>query len=92
MSNIKSNHFYGFYLFLTLFCVKASALDLVSQSESQSPESYRLWCSSPEGYYPQVSACNVAWVRLRHVPKSDEVRPPHLLIPVAPPAGSKELK
>lgn len=70
-------------LFISTLGLSACANEPIEQA--QHPESLRLRCSSPEGYYPHVTDCPQDWIREFHPAKTDEARPPLLIRPVQPP-------
>lgn len=74
---------YCISLFVGSLGLSACANEPIEQA--QPPEALRLWCSSPQGYYPHVPDCPQGWIREFHPTKRYEARPPLLIRPVQPP-------
>jgi hypothetical protein len=75
-------------LLVGLLGLSACANEPIEQA--QPPESLRLWCSSPEGYYPRVADCPQGWTRESHSPQPNEAHPPLLVRPVQPPPSLEQ--
>lgn len=67
-------------LFLLFGCASSP-----STSQAVPPTSFRLWCPSPEGFYPQVASCPSGWQRQASLYQQGEAKPPLLMTPVPPP-------
>jgi len=62
-----------------------SGCSVLSDAQARVPDAVRLWCPSPEGFFPQIVRCTTDWQRQTHEPQPGQARPPLLLIPVPPP-------
>ena len=81
---------YCICLFVGSLGLSACAHEPIEQA--QPPESLRLWCSLPEGYYPHVTDCPQGWKRESHSPQPNEARPPLLVKPVQAPPSLEQQK
>ena len=54
------------------------------------PRSYRLWCTQPQGYYPDIQNCQGGWERRASDSPASAVSPPVRVIPVQPPPEGKQ--
>jgi len=75
------------YGVLFSFVIEVNAYATEPAVDAKPPESFRLWCDDPQGYYPHVTTCLADWKRRRMdvPPESGEATHPLLVIPVPPP-------